>query len=299
MEEINQILNKELNTLFKYLQGVSHIWDLHEIGLVKKERALQELLQDCRRDHDNENQKKEEKLDSILDQMRESSNEKDLKKLLQNVSQQLDTIKNGYFSFRDSQMELLKQYPIMVKDELEKYEEALFNFFSIAKELDVKIQENLPKDSSESETFRNILKEVLSTNRGNKFYIMMRSSKIGESTSPDEDLAENDILNLDELIPNTKQDFLNEIKNKSYLKNSFIPLDIFIEVKNCIRLNFLNHLENWMDEANLRSNAIVAAKSAEIEKELELRLHLHEPRIKRVEMDVHNVRAGNKNFYKI
>lgn len=293
MEEINQILNKELNTLFKYLQGVCHIWDLHEIGLVKKERSLQELLQDCRLDHDNENQKKEEKLDTILDQMRESSNEKDLKKLLQNVSQQLDIIKNGYFSFRDSQIELLKQYPIMVKDELEKYEEALLNFFSIAKELGVKNQENLSQDQNESETFRNILKEVLSTNRGNKFYIMMRSSKIGESTTPDEDLAENDILNLDELIPNTKQDFLNDIKNKSYLKNSFIPLEVFIEIKNCIRMNFLNHLENWMDEANLRSNTIVAAKSAEIEKELELRLHLHEPRIKRVEMDVHNVRAGN------
>lgn len=56
-------------------------------------------------------------------------------------------------------------------------------------------------------------------------------------------------------------------------------------------MNFLNHLETWMEEANVRSSSIVAAKSNEIEKELELRLHLHEPRIKRVEMDVHNVRA--------
>lgn len=278
--------------MFKYLQGVCHIWDLHEIGLVKKERALQELLQDCRRDHDSENQKKEEKLDSILDQMRESSNEKDLKKLLLNVSQQLDVIKNGYFIFRDSQMELLKQYPVMVRDELEKYEEAMFKFFSITKELAASTQEDLAKEQNESETFRSILKEVLSTERGNKFYIMMRSSKIGESSSPDEDLTENDILNLDELIPNTKKDFLDEINNKSYLKNSFIPLEIFKDIKNCIRMNFLNHLENWIDEANLRSNTIVAAKSSEIEKELELRLHLHEPRIKRVEMDVHNVRAG-------
>ncbi|RNA29598.1 coiled-coil domain-containing protein [Brachionus plicatilis] len=280
LEEINQILNKELNSLFKYLQGVCHIWDLHEIGLVKKERALQELLQDCRRDHDNENQKKEEKLDSILDQMRESSNEKDLK----NVSQQLDVIKNGYFTFRDSQMELLKQYPIMVKDELDKYEEALFKFFSITKDL---AQQEMAQDQNELETFRSILKEVLSTERGNKFYIMMRSS-----TTPEDDLVENDILNLDELIPNTKQDFLNEIRNKNYLKNSFIPLEIFKEIKNSIRMNFLNHLENWIDEANLRSNTIVAAKSAEIDKELELRIHLHEPRIKRVEMDVHNVRAA-------
>lgn len=59
-------------------------------------------------------------------------------------------------------------------------------------------------------------------------------------------------------------------------------------------MNFLNHLEVWLDEANLRSTTIVAAKGDEIEKELELRLHLHEPRIKRVEMDIHNVRAGKK-----
>ena len=57
-------------------------------------------------------------------------------------------------------------------------------------------------------------------------------------------------------------------------------------------MNFLNHLEKWLDEANVRASSIVAAKNDEIDKELELRLHLHEPRMKRAEMDVHNVRAG-------
>ena len=60
-------------------------------------------------------------------------------------------------------------------------------------------------------------------------------------------------------------------------------------------MNFLNHLEIWLEEANVRSSSIVAAKNDEIEKELELRLHLHEPRVKRAEMDVHNVRAGTLN----
>ena len=46
----------EINKLFKFLQGISHVWDLHELGLMKKERSLQELLQDCRKDHDLENQ---------------------------------------------------------------------------------------------------------------------------------------------------------------------------------------------------------------------------------------------------
>lgn len=55
-EELSQINDKEINALFKYLQGAAHIWDMHEIGLVKKERGLQELLQDCRKDHEVDNQ---------------------------------------------------------------------------------------------------------------------------------------------------------------------------------------------------------------------------------------------------
>ena len=60
-------------------------------------------------------------------------------------------------------------------------------------------------------------------------------------------------------------------------------------------MNFLNHLENWFEEGSLKASTIVAAKINEIEKELELRLHLHEPRMKRAEMDVHNVRACKSN----
>ena len=57
-------------------------------------------------------------------------------------------------------------------------------------------------------------------------------------------------------------------------------------------MNFLNHLEKWLEDANVRSSAIVSVKTEEIAKELELRVHLHEPRMKRAEMDVHNVRAS-------
>jgi hypothetical protein len=64
-------------------------------------------------------------------------------------------------------------------------------------------------------------------------------------------------------------------------------------------MNFLNHFESWKDEANKRSGSIVVAKTAEIDKELELRLHLHEPRLKRTEMDVHNVRACRFFLFKI
>lgn len=46
----------ELKALFKYCQGAAHVWDVHELGLAKQERALQEKLEEMRRKHDNQNQ---------------------------------------------------------------------------------------------------------------------------------------------------------------------------------------------------------------------------------------------------
>ena len=57
-------------------------------------------------------------------------------------------------------------------------------------------------------------------------------------------------------------------------------------------MNFLDHLEDWIDQAVDRSNSVVAAKREELNSELDLRLHLHEPRSRRAELDIHNVRAG-------
>ena len=49
-------MHKEIYTLFKFLQGIAHLWDVHELSLQKRERSLQELLQDARRDHDTDNE---------------------------------------------------------------------------------------------------------------------------------------------------------------------------------------------------------------------------------------------------
>ena len=59
-----------------------------------------------------------------------------------------------------------------------------------------------------------------------------------------------------------------------------------------IRLNFLNHLEEWTEQASERAASVVVAKCEELNSELDLRLHLHKPRARRAEYDVHNVRAG-------
>lgn len=60
-------------------------------------------------------------------------------------------------------------------------------------------------------------------------------------------------------------------------------------------------VQNWTDEAIQRAHSIIAAKSDELNSELELRLHLHAPRARRAELDVHNVRAGelSPSLYKV
>ena len=55
-EEHGKKMEDEMHSLFKFAQGVAHLWDVHEIGLAKQERALQEKLEECRHEHDFSNQ---------------------------------------------------------------------------------------------------------------------------------------------------------------------------------------------------------------------------------------------------
>jgi hypothetical protein len=75
------------------------------------------------------------------------------------------------------------------------------------------------------ESFRNILKEVLRTDRGTKFYVITK-------VKDDESEANNDesnIMAMDELLPNTKIDL--ETQNFPYLTESIISLDLFKRIK--------------------------------------------------------------------
>ena len=56
LEDHNKKSSEELKSLFKFAQGAAHVWDVHEIGLARQERALQEKLEQSRQVHDNQNQ---------------------------------------------------------------------------------------------------------------------------------------------------------------------------------------------------------------------------------------------------
>uniref|UniRef100_A0A8C3TAE1 Coiled-coil domain containing 180 n=1 Tax=Chelydra serpentina TaxID=8475 RepID=A0A8C3TAE1_CHESE len=59
-----------------------------------------------------------------------------------------------------------------------------------------------------------------------------------------------------------------------------------------IRLCFFEHLEKWFAQSLSNSWIIVTAKKEELNSELQLRLHMHEPRREHIEKDIHNVRAA-------
>ncbi|GCB74622.1 hypothetical protein scyTo_0003713 [Scyliorhinus torazame] len=78
---------------------------------------------------------------------------------------------------------------------------------------------------------------------------------------------------------------------RDYMINAFLPDATFQDLKNRVRMNFFDLLENWYDEAMGKAKNIATIKKKEFKAELELRMHLHEPRGKRIKMDVLHVRA--------
>ncbi|XP_075115168.1 coiled-coil domain-containing protein 180 isoform X2 [Leptodactylus fuscus] len=77
-----------------------------------------------------------------------------------------------------------------------------------------------------------------------------------------------------------------------------VPSDEMItELIRSLRLQFFEHLEDFFDETVSNSQSIVLAKNEELQSELDLRYHLHQPRSQRIKMDVHNVRAAELRLH--
>uniref|UniRef100_H2Z2Y9 DUF4455 domain-containing protein n=1 Tax=Ciona savignyi TaxID=51511 RepID=H2Z2Y9_CIOSA len=70
------------------------------------------------------------------------------------------------------------------------------------------------------------------------------------------------------------------------------------KIVSSVRMSFLNHLEQWKERANKNAENTCKNKQEELLSELDLRLHLHDPRSKRIEIDVRNVRAAELVLHK-
>ncbi|XP_070375767.1 LOW QUALITY PROTEIN: coiled-coil domain-containing protein 180 [Equus asinus] len=95
---------------------------------------------------------------------------------------------------------------------------------------------------------------------------------------------------------------INHTSNAKFLEKVIIPSRLVSEIKKQgltladlslrLRAGFFEHLEKWFDQCVLNARVIVATKIDELDSELELRLHLHQPRAQHVEKDIHNVSAA-------
>ncbi|KAK3581902.1 hypothetical protein CHS0354_024214 [Potamilus streckersoni] len=276
LEEQTNEINEKLKSLFKYAQSAAHVWDVHEIGLARQERSLQEKLEQCRQKHDNQNQEKEANLDVIMDRMRQDATESALKTSLNKALDYLEKIRASYENFHKDQTEIVKKYPSMVQHELESYETSVLKFFMVDR--------NLAKDLQTAVT------EILSTQKGTTFYVLVEAGehlaqeKSREKSKVGKSQPEGGAF-MTEVDP-------GEEEKPDYITSIDIDNDLLSEIKKLIRLNFLNHMEEWMEQASDRSMSVVVAKCEELNSELDLRLHLHKPRARRAEYDVHNVRAA-------
>lgn len=75
-------------------------------------------------------------------------------------------------------------------------------------------------------------------------------------------------------------------KNESNIEKTFLL------PHHRVRQTFFSHLEERFHITLTNTITVVEAKKRKLKDELDLRLQLHQPRAARIEMDIHNVRAG-------
>ncbi|XP_078489424.1 coiled-coil domain-containing protein 180-like [Ciona intestinalis] len=308
LEELATRTEHQFRGLFKFAQGVSHLWDVHEIGLAKQERKLQSELEQTRQLHDVDNQEREGKLDIRLDRLRQESTDEALSLCLEQCLEMLAYIKEGYEEFHSQQMDKVSEYPGMVHEELVKYDEAVCRFFNVNRDKPSEEQlmsepdKEKPRDSSKDEEekgedgteLERVVREILKTETGTSFYVITVADKEDfeeeEEKYDDEDAGKNQTF--------MTQSQGSEDLMPEYIQNVFIETSTIRDMKKFVRMSFLNHLEQWKEVAHQNSEVTCKNKQEELVSELDLRLHLHDPRSKRIEMDVRNVRAAELVLHK-
>ncbi|KAK7495733.1 hypothetical protein BaRGS_00012953, partial [Batillaria attramentaria] len=150
-EAHTKLVEENLHSLFKFAQGIAHVWDMHEIGLAKQERALQEKLDECRHSHDYANQEAEANLDIVMDRMRQDATEEALRESLGKVFDMLEKIQESYQMFHQDQLDIVHTYPDMVQSELNNFDNAVCKYFSVDRthpDDKAKLLETVPPDES-------------------------------------------------------------------------------------------------------------------------------------------------------
>ncbi|XP_046904045.1 coiled-coil domain-containing protein 180 [Hypomesus transpacificus] len=297
-------------SVFKVCRGAVHLWEAHSSGLQKAEQELLEQLDVVRTGHNLNTKKKEANLDVLLDKLRQESTEETLGASLEKTLASLDEVKHGYLSFHKEEMEVVDCFPGMVLEELQTYSSAVSRFFNVEQtySLDPEVvQSQCPLISLDS-SGRVIVKRKK----------VIRQGKKGLQRNPDTNRPS--FLSLfDEDAPDSyvelwdsqsKEVFVTR-RGQRYSSLSWVcpqegdpasschpdtqlvsfPASLLCQLLTDVRLAYFDHLEERFDSALSNSMVVLAARKEAMQAEHELRMHLHQPRARRIEMDVHNARA--------
>ena len=83
------------------------------------------------------------------------------------------------------------------------------------------------------------------------------------------------------------------------VENVKFPDNVLFTFKKNLILCYLNHLEVWKRESAERARRVVEAKNEELTSELELKLHLHEPRESNINLDIRTARENELREHEI
>ncbi|CAF1155509.1 unnamed protein product [Didymodactylos carnosus] len=307
ISHMQQVLNK----LHKFIQTPAQLWDDHQLHLEHVTAQLQDMMRDARKPHDSQNEKKLTKLDSTLDEMRSASNETVLTRLLRSAYDQLDEIKASYGQFYELEHIIVNKYAGMIADEVQRYKNEIISCFKRG-------ASSIYHTTSRTQTVYELprlnfriaqLDQPSSQTKSVSYENTSPSMENRTEESPYRSSLEDDNWDGVDGDRSSKQDeqqqtqtFLTEVKDQSSFMSwtqtpfirSFQMKDNLAEIiMNTICRAFLEHNDEWKDETIKRADAVMFSKHDELDKEMDFQLHLHEPRRVRIEMDIHNVRAGN------
>ncbi|XP_070614598.1 coiled-coil domain-containing protein 180 [Erythrolamprus reginae] len=139
---------------------------------------------------------------------------------------------------------------------------------------------DLTKDSAKGSKKKDVILEFFTTSNGNTYKVVeyLKKSKLRRPEK-------------------YYQGKLKSSSLPSYLEQVYLSEAFFRDVRRHIRLQFLEHLEKWFDDTLSSTSVIVVTKKEELNSELQLRLHLHEPRRERIEKDIYNIRMAELRIH--
>ncbi|KAM9446486.1 coiled-coil domain-containing protein 180-like [Clarias gariepinus] len=283
-------------SLFKFVHGAANVWEVHCAGLQRTEQQLQDCLDEVSKKYEEKNQKKEAQLDMLMDKLRQESTEEDLKATMQQILNQLEEIKEGCVNFYKEGVDTVDTYPVMVLKEIHIYSIAVSQYFNV-NEIYSQNPEELQKlypsltlgASITTSPSVNICPDAFQEVTPQEHAPDLAHAEEFRDTQNNETFTtvKGNIYSCPVMQCDDAEEHLNAMEVEMFLYPSLIA-----ELQRDVRRKFFNHLEERNQEVLNDTVAIMETKKEKLKAELDLRLHLHQPRAKRIEMDVYNVRAA-------